>query len=163
MHPEANPKSRLSRFNRGFTGTDSLNLAIYRWSSDYLRWLLVSTDTTVSTQKLGIFSLISRKDTIPPKITLNIQDGTSFISTTLKIEAILSDQSGIDILDNKPTIICDQDTIPDSLYSYPTEDASICALPLVFRKTFSLGPHTLSFIAYDFNGNCTEKTIAIYI
>ncbi len=142
---------------------DSLNPAIYRWSSDYSRWLLISTDTLVNTQKLGIFSLIPREDITPPEIALNIQTGASFIATNLKIEAILSDPSGIDILDNKPKIICDHDTVPDSLYSYPTENASICALPLVFRKNFSNGPHTLSFIACDFNGNCTKKTITIHI
>ncbi len=143
--------------------SDSTNLAIYRWVPDYLRWLFVSPNTIVNTQKLGVFSLVQRKDTIAPKITLNVQDGASFIATNLKIEAILLDPNGIDIIDSKPKIICDMDTIPDSLYSYPTENASICALPLVFRKNFSNGLHTLSFIACDFNGNCTKKTITIHI
>jgi hypothetical protein len=142
-------------------------LSVYRWCPDYDRWLFIDSDTLTTTDKLGFFSLIDRKDEVPPVIELSVADGDTFYTTEkmigFEIEGIISDESGIDIVDRKITITCEGDVLPDSLYSYPTEERSLSALPIVLRKSFPLGDYTLCFIAYDFHGNRMETEITIHI
>lgn len=142
-------------------------LSVYRWCLDYNLWLLINPDTTASTKKLGIFSLIKCDDTTAPHIKFNLSPDTIFYikedTLTLKIDVIISDESGIDIVDRKFTLTCNEEIIPDSLYSYPTEETSLRALPLVMRGTFTLGEHVLGIIAYDFNGNKAEEKLTIHI
>jgi hypothetical protein len=142
-------------------------LSIYRWCPEYDRWLFIDSDTLTTTDKLGLFSLIDHEDEVAPVIELSIADGDTFYTPEkelwLKIESVISDESGIDIVDRKITITCEGDVLPDSLYSYPTEERSLSSLPLVLRKSFPLGNHRLCFIAYDFHGNRTEKEITIHI
>ncbi|MBI4722861.1 MAG: T9SS type A sorting domain-containing protein [Candidatus Stahlbacteria bacterium] len=143
------------------------NTSIYKWCPGYERWLFVNADTIAETNELGIFSLIERKDTIAPEIKINLKDIDTFYITEdsipLKVEAVFSDVSGIDIIDRQLTIICNADTVADSLYSYPTEEMSIYALPFVWRQTFALGDYSLHFIGYDFHSNRSEKIITLHI
>lgn len=144
----------------------------YRWCERYKQWLRVSNDTISNVRKLGIFKVMGKEDTIPPIITLNINDNTEFKigenQMTLKIEAIISDKSGIDIIDRgivveHDTIPGAHDTIPSSFYTYPTEENSFYALPLNMGTTIGIGRHTFRFIAYDLHGNKTIKQINIVV
>ncbi|MCK4352744.1 hypothetical protein KAW65_04975 [candidate division WOR-3 bacterium] len=141
----------------------SQELSIYKWNEKYLHWLLVAPDTIAKTNKLGLFKLASKGDTIPPEIKLDVENGELFYARDIKIKGIISDESGIDFVDRKITITCNGDTLADSLYSYPTDEGSMYELPFILRIALGDGNYTFSFIAYDLDGNRAEKTVTLKV
>ncbi|MDD5528776.1 MAG: C25 family cysteine peptidase [bacterium] len=146
--------------------------AIHRWCEEYKQWVVVNAGTLAYTRKLGLFKLSERIDTLAPEITLDIPDSSEFKSSgqeiSLKINAIIKDKDGVDILDRgiiieHDTVIGAHDTVSHSLYTYPTEDNSLYAVPLIFKTSIGVGKHTFLFIAYDLQGNKTTKSAVIVV
>ncbi|MFA5033346.1 MAG: C25 family cysteine peptidase [bacterium] len=152
---------------------DSLSKpAVHRWCEEYKQWVVVNAGTIAYTRKLGLFTLLERIDTLAPEITLDIPDSSEFIISgqemPLKINAIIKDKDGVDILDKgivieHDTVLGAHDTISRNLYTYPTEDNSLYAVPLIFQSSIGVGKHTFFFIAYDLQGNKTTKRVVIVV
>ncbi len=120
----------------------------------------------------GIFSLIISNDNRPPNIQIDVADQNfangNVVSSEPRINAIISDNDGVDLLSHKIDILIsidakDFEIVDQEDYSVHFDPNSNDVVINYTPKKLNPGNYEVKFLAYDFNGNLGMKTIKFVV
>jgi len=144
-------------------------LAVYRWNPIIQRWIrhaevsCPTPDSALATAfGLGLFCLMTNSDQAPPSIEVTVEDqhfsDDALVSTNAKIVAVIQDANGVDALERQVEVLHNQQAVAaqEIVVSLSPDRNSV---PVSYSTKFSTGRHSITFAAYDCNGNLASKTV----
>ena len=120
----------------------------------------------------GIFSLIISNDNRPPNIQINVADQNfadgNVVSSEPKINALISDNNGVDLLSHKLDILMKMDVgdfepVDQEDYIVHFDPSSNDVVVNYAPKKLEPGNYEVKFFAYDFNGNLGMRSIKFVV
>lgn len=177
------PQGKKYQLKFHYSETDSLTqlaaeqdkLAIYRWQSDYEKWVIVGGELNVGANYIetevgmtGCYSVFQNNDSKAPTIEANVegQEFThgGFISKDGVISFTMSDANGIDIFSQTVAIYLDSQLVPTDDYSQSFSYGNLVNVPLKYQlNNLDKGDHTLALSCTDVNGNYQELVIRFVV
>jgi hypothetical protein len=158
---------------------DSLNLvhlddiAVYRWNRTIARWIRqaslpeVTADSISATVSgLGLFCPMINGDQQSPTIELTVEDQYfspgALVSSDARIAAVIQDVNGIDSQERPVEVRSNGEPVAEEdLVITPLAEGN--SLPVSYSPTWPTGRHTVTFSAYDCNGNRATETMTFEV
>ncbi|MGB9596088.1 MAG: FlgD immunoglobulin-like domain containing protein, partial [Candidatus Poribacteria bacterium] len=142
-------------------------------AGDRLKFKTFETATIeAESEWAGIFSLIMSNDNRPPNIQIDVADQNftngNVVSSEPKINAIISDNDGIDLLLHKLDILVsidagDFESVNQEDYNIHLDPSSNDVVVNYAPKKLVPGNYEVKFLAYDFNGNLGVRSIKFVV
>jgi hypothetical protein len=143
---------------------------IYRYNSEFTKWVLQGgfIDTTANTVTLevnrpGIYALFLNSDSKVPTIDVNVQDQEftvgGYIAGNGVISLLLSDDNGINIIDDSITLSMNGVVVPEADYVISVNQENINRIPIKYQISLGKGDHELKVDCRDLNGNYNTRDI----
>jgi len=171
--------SAQNRLTFQLDSEDSLNLehlgdlAVYRWNETIARWIRQtsipevtadSISTTVS--GLGLFCPMINTDLQSPTIELTVEDQYfspgALVSRDARIVALIQDANGVDSQERSIEVRSNGEPVAgDDLIVTPLMETN--SLPVSYSPAWPTGRHSLTFSAYDCNGNLATKSVSFEV
>jgi hypothetical protein len=158
---------------------DSLNLvhlndiAIYCWNRTIARWIRqtsipeVAADSISATVSgLGLFCPMINSDHQSPTIELTVEEQYfspgALVSQDASVVALIQDANGVDSQERPIEVRSNgQPVAEEDLIVSPLAENNI--LPVSYSPTWPTGRHSVTFSAYDCNGNLATKTMSFEV
>ncbi len=143
---------------------------IYRYNAEFKKWVLQGgfIDTSANTVTLevnrpGIYSLFLNSDTKVPTIDVNVQDQEftvgGYIAGNGVISLLLSDDNGINIIDDSIKLSMNGVVVPETDYVLSVNLENINRIPIKYQISLGKGDHELKVDCRDLNGNYNTRDI----
>lgn len=147
---------------------------IYRWESEYQKWILQGGNISVTEDKVvfevskqGIYSLLRNKDNKRPSIDVNVQDQEftvgGYISGNGTVSFLLSDANGIDVIDDTINLFLDGQEIPIDQWIMTINPRNINFIPIKYQLNLPKGTYTLVVDCKDLNGNFNSRDVQFIV
>ncbi len=158
---------------------DSLNLehldeiAVYRWNGTIARWIrqtsipeVTADSISTSVSGLGLFCPMISTDLQSPTIELTVEEQYfspgALVSRDARVVALIQDANGVDSQERSIEVRSNgQPVAGDDLVITPLMETN--SLPVSYSPTWPTGRHSLTFSAYDCNGNLATRTISFEV
>jgi len=158
---------------------DSLNqehlddIAVYRWNETIARWIRQTSapewaadSLSATVSGLGLFCPMINGDLQAPTIELTVEEQYfspgALVSRDARIVAIVQDANGVDSQERPVEVQANgQPVAPEDLIITPLAEKN--SLPVSYSPTWPTGRHSVTFSAYDCNGNPASKTMSFEV
>jgi hypothetical protein len=149
------------------------DIAVYRYNRTIARWIRQSSVSEATADSIcatvsgvGRFCPMINADRQAPTIELTVEDQYfspgALVSRDARIVAVIQDANGVDSQERAVAVRSNGQPVAD-------EDLSITplseknSLPVSYSPTWPTGRHTLSFSAYDCNGNLATESMSFEV
>jgi hypothetical protein len=158
---------------------DSLNqehrddLFVYRWNETIERWIRQPSEPqwsadslTVTVSGLGLFCPMINRDRQAPTIELTVEEQYfspgALVSRDARIVAVIQDANGVDSQERTIEVQANgQPVAAEDLMIMPLAETN--SLPVSYSPTWPTGRHSVTFSAYDCNGNAAARTMSFEV
>ncbi len=153
-------------------GNDSYK--IYRYNDEYKKWLLLGgfintslNTVTVAIDRPGVYSLFRNTDTKVPTIDVNVQDQEftigGYIAGNGVISILLSDDNGINVIDDTVVLSMNGNVIPQEDYVVSVNLDNINRVPIKYQLSLGNGEHELKVDCRDLNNKYNTRDIKFVV
>lgn len=153
-------------------GNDSYK--IYRYNDEYKKWMYVGgfinttlNSVTVAIDRPGVYSLFRNTDTKVPTIDVNVQDQEftigGYIAGNGVISILLSDDNGINVIDDTVVLSMNGVVIPKEDYVMSVNMDNINRVPIKYQLAVGNGEHELKVDCRDLNNKYNTRDIKFIV